>query len=121
MQDVLSGQRPGRPDNSQCFVELSDVVWNVIIHAWSQDPLMRPNMDHVHGQLCQVMPENRASSEDPLACQVPHAVTDETIFLPLNAKSRHQPGPSLMQAKGAVSDGDWPALPISVLLVEGEP
>jgi hypothetical protein len=75
MFEVYRGQRPGRPDNTQCFVELNDVVWGVITQAWAQDPLARPNMDHIHDLLCQALPLN-----DPPARQVPRDCGDEPVL-----------------------------------------
>jgi hypothetical protein len=78
MFEVYRGQRPGRPDNSQCFVELNDVMWGVITQAWAQDPLARPNMAHIHGLLCQVIPNHSSTFDDPPARQVPRDHRDKT-------------------------------------------
>jgi hypothetical protein len=105
MLDVLSGQRPGRPHNSQCFVELGDAVWGVVTLAWNQDPLARPNMDVVHALLLGMVMPNEISSfdTDPSARQAPRDSTDGVVPMDDDARPSTSERALAPAAPGVVS------------------
>jgi hypothetical protein len=97
--DVLGGRRPERPNNLQCLVELGDVVWGVITHAWSRDPLTRPTMDHIHSVLLQAVPEHSLSSDKSPAGEVPPKRMDE-VYLSRFSTDPSRPPPPNTHARG---------------------
>jgi hypothetical protein len=105
MLDVLSGQRPGRPHNSQCFDELGDAVWGVVTLAWNQDPLARPKMNVVHALLLgMVMPNDISSFDtDSPARQAPRDSTDGAVPLHDDARPSTSERALAPAAPGVVS------------------
>lgn len=52
IRDVLNNQRPNRPTTEGgCSQWMSDELWKLLSHMWSEDPTERPSMQQVHATL----------------------------------------------------------------------
>ena len=45
---VMDGQRPARPQEAQ-ELGLTDLMWDITVRCWHQDPVQRPKMTKVVG------------------------------------------------------------------------
>ena len=50
----MDGERPVRPQGAQ-ELGLTDSVWDMTVHCWSQDPARRPIMTEVAGLLRELL------------------------------------------------------------------
>jgi hypothetical protein len=73
---VITGGQHKRPDESQCFFDMSDFIWTMIQTCCDRHPSRRPSMAEVHEKLLRIANSKRASDN-----QVPKVSTDKPLHL----------------------------------------
>jgi hypothetical protein len=51
---VLSGERPPRPSEADCILDMTDDMWFLIDSCWAQDRHWRPSMPDVRAMLLDI-------------------------------------------------------------------
>jgi hypothetical protein len=85
---VSQGQRPPRPEHSDCLLGPTDDMWILIKDCWQQEPGARPEMNTVHQRLQSVLNQGRDIQDKcdellKLAHSVPPEVEISSHFIAL--------------------------------------
>jgi hypothetical protein len=60
---VMKGERPTRPDQDHCRINMKDTIWKLIEAAWHQIPTIRPSMLLIEDVLEDVWRPHRIGTE----------------------------------------------------------
>ena len=59
----MGGERPGRPQEGQ-QLGLTDLMWDMVVRCWNQDPVKRPKMTEVVGLLRELIASSLSVEAD---------------------------------------------------------